>query len=157
MNGRINLVDSHNHLTLHDRNEPRSSTYHEALTGTWQSTPLSNMFFSVSNQEALQTGIQAGVYRMSGGRYKVGAQSNDELKIIMRGIFLQQSRNQPGNLRQQIQELNNAVLAYAVPRVHGEAQGYLTYLRDVSTLVVPLARPMYSNTKDKTLEMNPFF
>ena len=157
MNGRINLTESHNHLKLFDRNPPKSTTYHEALTGNWTETPLSRTFFSVQNQQIIQNGIRAGVHRMSGGRYNIGAQSHDELKMVMRGIFLQQSFNQPGNVRSQCEKLNQSVLNYVVPQVHGEAIGYLTYLRDVSTLVVPLAPPVNTVSYDKTLELKPFF
>jgi hypothetical protein len=133
------------------------STYHEALTGNWSDTPLSRTFFSVQNQQILQNGIRAGVYKMSSGRYNIGTQSPDELKMVMRGIFLQHSLNQPGNVRDQCEKLNNAVLNYIVPQVYGEAKGYLTYLRDVSTLVVPLAPPVSTGNYDKTLELKPFF
>ena len=157
MNGRINLSESHNHLSLFDKTAPRSTTYHEALTGNWSETPLSNTFFSGQNQQILQNGIRAGVYKMSGGRYQIGTQSPDELKMVMRGIFLQNSFNQPGNVRSQCEKLNQSVLNYVVPRVYGEAKGYLTYLRDVSTLVVPLAPPVNSVSYDRTLELKPFF
>jgi hypothetical protein len=56
----------------------------------------------------------------------------------------------------QIRELNEYVLQYCIPRVLGEAQGYLKYIQDASTLVVPLARPIHSST-DKTLELKSFF
>jgi hypothetical protein len=157
MNGRINLAESHNHLSLFDKMAPRSTTYHEALTGNWTETPLSRTFFSSQNQQILQNGIRAGVYKMSAGRYTIGTQSPDELKMVMRGIFLQQSMNQPGNVRAQCERLNQAVLNYVVPQVYGEAKGYLTYLRDVSTLVVPLAPPINTVSYDKTLELKPFF
>ena len=157
MAGRINLSESHNHMTLFDKNPSKLSTYHEALTGTWSTSPLSTTFFSIQNQQILQNGIRAGVYRMSGGRYNIGQQSPDELKMVMRGIFIQYCKNQPGNVRAQCERLNQAVLNYVVPQVHGEAKGYLTYLHDVSTLVVPLAPPVNTVSYDKTLELKPFF
>ena len=157
MNGRINLAESHNHLSLYDKSVPRSTTYHEALTGNWSETPLSTTFFSAQNQQILQNGIRAGVHKLSGGRYTIGTQSPDELKMVMRGIFLQNSFNQPGNVRAQCTKLNQNVLDYVVPQVYGEAKGYLTYLHDVSTLVVPLAPPVSTVSYDRTLELKPFF
>jgi hypothetical protein len=44
-----------------------------------------------------------------------------------------------------------------VPQVYREAKGYLTYLRDISTLAVPLSTPVNTVAYDKTLELKPFF
>lgn len=127
------------------------------MQGNWTNTPLSVAFFSSSNQQILQNGIRAGVYRMSQGKYVIGQQSEDDLKIIMRGIYLQYSRNSPDNITGQIQRLNDLVLNYCVPRVYSEAKGYLTYLKDASTLVIPMSTPINTVAYDKTLELKPFF
>ena len=157
MNGRINLMDAPNHLTLQDRNRTTISTYHEALTGNWESSALSNAYFSTQNQQILQNGIRAGVYRMSGGKFVIAQQPDTDLKMIMRSIYLQYSTNEPGNIPAQIQRLNNAVLNFTVPKIYGEAKGYQQYLHDVSTLAIPMARPVNGAARDKTLEMKPFF
>ena len=60
----------------------------------------------------------------------------------MRSIFLQNSRNLPGNIQMQINELNKHVLDYAIPQIIGEAEAYIKYKNDVSTLAVPLTRPV---------------
>ena len=161
-NGRINLLthnllDTPNPMMLYDRDNKEPTTYHEALNGTWSSSPLSTLFFSAQNQQILQNGIRAGVHRMSGGKFVISNQSIRELQMIMRAIYLQYSVNQPGNTTMQCSRLNEIVLGYAVPRVYGEAKGYMNYLRDASTLVVPLARPVNSITYDKTLELKNFF
>jgi hypothetical protein len=157
-NGRINLLEAHNPMSLYDRNSStKPASFHDALTGSWEETPLSRAFFSSENQQILQNGIRAGVYKMSGGRYSIAQQSFDEIKIIMRAIYLQNSANMPGNVTGQIAELNNAVLKYTIPLVYNEAKGYLIYLRDASTLVVPLSAPVNSVSYDKTLELKPFF
>lgn len=156
MNGRV-LVQPPNHMALFDRPVQATSTYTEAMTGNWTNTPLSLAFFSPANQQILQNGIRAGVYNMSACKYVISQQPTNDLKIIMRSIFLQHSLNQPGNVRRQIQKLNQRVLDYLVPQVYREAKGYLTYLRDISTLAVPLATPVNTVAYDKTLELKPFF
>ena len=156
-NGRINLLEAHNHMALYDRASSKPASFHDALTGSWEETPLSRAFFSSENQQILQNGIRAGVYKMSSGRYSIAQQSFDEIKIIMRAIYLQNSANMPGNITAQIADLNNAVLKYTVPMVYNEAKGYLVYLRDASTLVVPMSAPVNSVVYDKTLELKPFF
>ena len=94
---------------------------------------------------------------MSKEQYLIGTQSVDTLKIIMRSVFLQNSANMQSHITQQIEALNKIVSEYCSKQIYGEAQGYLTYLHDASTLVVPIQRPVMSNTKNKTLELKPFF
>jgi hypothetical protein len=53
--------------------------------------------------------------------------------------------------------LNKIVLNYCIQQVYGEAQGYLKYIDDASTLVVPIAHPVMSNNTDRTLELKTWF
>ena len=105
----------------------------------------------------VQNGIRAGVYNKSNNQYIIGEQNGDELKIIMRSIFLQYSKNLPNNIADQIRDLNNLVFDYSVNQVYSEAQGYMIYKKDDSTLVVPIARPILSYTNDKQLELKHWF
>ena len=95
--------------------------------------------FSVENIDSLQQQLIKGVYEESRTRFQIGKQDEDTLKIIMRSIFLQNSRNLPGNIQMQINELNKHVLDYAIPQIIGEAEAYIKYKNDVSTLAVPLS------------------
>jgi hypothetical protein len=105
----------------------------------------------------VQNGIRAGVYNKSNGHYVIGEQNCDELQIIMRSIFLQFSKNLAIDIPGQIQKLNDLVLNYAVNQVYGEAEGYMKYKRDASTLVVPLSTPILSYSNDKQLELKHWF
>ena len=67
----------------------------------------------------------------------------------MRGIYLQYSINQPTDIPKQIEDLNDMVLNYCIPKVYLEAQGYLKYLSDVSTMAEPIAHPIMVSQKDK--------
>jgi hypothetical protein len=157
MNGRVNILQPPNHLMLYDKAKQNTASYKEAMYGNWTDTPLSIAFFSKENQQILQNGLRAGVHTMSGGKFVIAEQSSDDLKIIMRGIYLQYAQNSPEQLTSQLKALNGRVLQYCVPRVYSEAKGYLTYLKDASTLVVPLATPVNTVAYDKTLELKPFF
>jgi hypothetical protein len=127
------------------------------MTGNWYDTKLSNAFFSSGNIQIIQNGIRSGVYNKSNSQYVIGEQKQDELQIIMRSIFLQYSKNLPDNIPQQIEDLNKTVLDYAVNQVYGEADGYMKYKRDASTLVVPLALPILSYSNSKQLELKKWF
>ena len=157
-NGRIQLLDAHNSMSFHDRNlSTKPQSFFDAMTGNWENTPLSLAFFSAENQQILQNGLRAGVYNMSGQRFSIAPQSFQEIKIIMRSIFLQEAQNIPGNVTAQITQLNQLVLNQMIPQVYKEVKGYLIYIRDASTLVVPMSTPVNTVSSDKTLELKPFF
>jgi uncharacterized membrane protein YvbJ len=118
---------------------------------------LSNAFFSKENTQIIQNGIRAGVYKKSGETQTISEQDYDTLKIIMRNVFLENSKNQPNNIRQQIAELNQIVLNYCIDQVMGELKGYMTYLKDITTMHVPIDHPKMSNVKHKDLQMKSWF
>jgi hypothetical protein len=133
------------------------TTFRSATEGLWDDTILSQVYFSNQNIQIIQNGIRAGVYNRSNGQYIIGPQDCDSLKIIMRSIFLQYSANQPNNITQQVEELNKLVLEYCIQQVYSEAQGYITYVNDASTLVVPIERPVMTSTNDRQLELKSWF
>ena len=160
-NGRVNIIqpDTSALFSMSDKiaTSDKTSAYTDAMTGNWHSTTLSSTFFSEENINALQNGIQKGVYDKSNGDFQIGRQSGDELKTIMRSIFLQYSQNLPSNIIDQVKTPNSLVLEYAVPQVYGEALSYMQYKKDVSTLVVPMSNPVMSKTNDKQLILKNFF
>lgn len=133
------------------------TTFRNATEGLWSENNLSLAFFSQQNIQIIQNGIRAGVYKRSNGQYLIGPQDCDSLKIIMRSIYLQHAANQSRNISQQIYELNNMVLEYCIQQVYSEAQGYMKYINDVSTLVVPIAHPVDADNTDRQLEFKRWF
>ena len=152
-NGRVNITDSpdiSNLFAMYDKIPANQCvSFREPTLGQWDETPLSKAYFSQNNIQIIQNGIRAGVYKKSNSQYTVGPQDCESLKIIMRSIFLQHAANQPKQIAQQITELNQIVLDYCIFHVYSEAQGYMKYLTDVSTLAVPLAAPVMATQNDK--------
>tara|TARA_Y100000817_G_C16838320_1_gene536813 strand:- start:928 stop:1416 length:489 start_codon:yes stop_codon:yes gene_type:complete len=146
INGRVNILGNNvkDRFNLYEKVplNKKSTSYDEALTGSMQANAVSRAFFSVENIDSLQQQLIKGVHEESRTRFQIGKQDEDTLKIIMRSIFLQNSRNLPGNIQMQINELNKHVLDYAIPQIIGEAEAYIKYKNDVSTLAVPLSRPV---------------
>ena len=158
-NGRINLLsqDTNTLFSMRDKIPiSHSSDYSEAMTGNWTDTLLSTTYFSSKNIKIIQNGLRIGVFQRSNGQYLIGEQNEDELRIIMRGVFLQNSLNLPNNIKEQVENLNKIVLNYAIPQIYGEAQGYMKYKYDVSTLAVPMEHPIMSKTS-KQLELKKWF
>ena len=158
-NGRIDLLnppDISNLFAMYDKIPANQCvTFRNATLGQLEETSLSLAYFSKENIQILQNGIRAGVYQKSNGQYVIGQQDCDSLKIIMRGIFLQYSANLPYKIPDQIRELNKMVLEFSIPKVFGETQGYIKYLSDASTLVVPLASPICETQYHKRAHKMP--
>ena len=159
-NGRVDILGPNTNVMFSMMDKipvSHCSSFRDAMTGNWNDTPLSVAFFSRNNMKIIQNGIRVGVYNKSNGHYIIGEQSCDELQIIMRSVFLQYSKNVAQDIQGQIRVLNEFVLNYAVNQVYGEAEGYMKYKRDASTLVIPLSTPILSYSNDKQLELKPWF
>ena len=159
-NGRVNIMGP-NHSEIFKLYEQvplnnESTSYKDAMAGNWQSTVLSEAFFSAENIRIIQNAIKAAVYHMSKTMYVIGDQNEDTLKIIMRSIYLQHAANQKTNILNQINALNKLVLDYCIPQLCGECDAYIKYKNDVSTLAVPLQRPV-STYSNNVLETTNFF
>mgnify|MGYP000725083834 FL=1 len=158
-NGRVNIIGpNRNQFSLFDKIPTNEcSTFHDAMTGNFQDSILSLAFFSKENMQIIQNAIRAGVYEVSNQQYIIDNQNCDNLKIIMRSVFLQNSVNLPDRITEQIQELNGLVVKYCVREIYSEAQGYINYKRDASTMYNPIDRPVQPDFNNKTLELKHFF
>jgi hypothetical protein len=159
-NGRVNIKTPNTSalFQMYDKIPANQcATFRNATEGLWNETQLSKAYFSQQNIQIIQNGIRAGIYQRSNGQYVIGPQDCDSLKIIMRSVFLQYSANQPHNIQQQIYQLNKMVLEYCIQQVYSEAQGYMKYVDDVSTLVVPIAHPVQVSNTDRQLEFKGWF
>lgn len=160
-NGRLNLMEQPDPAVQFKMMERiairnKATEYRDPLEGVWEPNLLSQVFFSAENVQILQNALRAGVHRLSQGSFVIPPQNQDALKIIMRSVFLQNSRNAPDHIREQVEEMNGIVLDYAIPNVYNEAVAYVKYLRDQSTLVVPMEREVRPDREYKQLSTNPF-
>jgi len=115
----------------------------DMLRGNWEHTPLSEAFFTRTNADHLQLKIKEEVYRRSGAKkYVIDDQDVDEIKMIMRAMYLQYGKNNRFNIDGQLNELNDIVIKWSAPRIMSEIEQYNYYLNDISHLPVPLAQPM---------------
>ena len=130
----------------------------DSLRGIQQQSPLSDLFFSRMNVDALQEGIRYKVYIQSNKKRVIGRQSDTELEVIMRSIFLQHSNAVSGaSLVEKVRSLNEKVLAFCVPLILREIQQYSTYRNDISQLPVPMDRQQnVSSAGDKFLLLKEF-
>ena len=156
-NGRVDLL-GHVPIALFDAIpvETKASAYLNATQGGWYNTPLSVAFFSAENVQALQDHLRFKVHEKT--HHTIGIQDYDALKAIMRGVFLRTSRNLPTDIKKQISCLNNQTMSIALGNVLNSLASHQAYVRDISTLPVPMQTPVLSSTKGQnTLEFKGWF
>jgi hypothetical protein len=137
------------------RQQSVASEAEDAIRGNVLATPLNQTYFSPANVQIVQNKIRREVYNRSGGEFLIDPQSADELTIIMRAMYLQYGRNLPDQIPQQIEELNQLVADWAVPKILAECSMHKTYLHDIDNLPVPMERPVYlsmAGTKSAAFE-----
>lgn len=133
--------------------------YRQQLVGTiHKATPLNTVFFSQDNIEKLQKDIHDQVAAMSGGKYRIDRQSDDDLKLIMRSYYLMFSENNPMRVAQELADLNARVVGYASAKIYSEVDFHKFYLSDLEEFAPAIANPM--NVKvygTRTGELKSFF
>jgi len=161
-NGRVNLIEPENpdaRFQMYERIaiKNKATEYRESLIGEWEANALAQVFFSEGNIQILQNGLRAGVYKMSSNKFVVTPQSIDAIKVIMRSIYLQNAQHSNTDITKQVEQLNQLFWNYAVPNLYNESMGYVKYLQDQSSLVVPLELPVQNDRNRKQLELKPWF
>jgi hypothetical protein len=165
-NGRVNIISQPDPNAVFRMQERislknKATSYYTALSGNdWEDNILARTYFSAENIQIIQNGLRAGVYKMSktaGNEIVVPPQNVEQLSVIMRSIFFQYSENLGTDIRGQIERLNKLVWDDVVPRVYNESMGYLKYMQDQSSLVVPLEMPLHHDRNYKQLELKPWF
>ena len=158
-NGRINLEgpDIKHQFEMFDKIPVDSYTFHDAMTGNFYNTQLSDLYFSSKNIDIIQNGIRAEVYRLSKNKHIIDRQNQDVLNTIMRSVFLSNSKNLPNDITKQIETLNNKVINEISPKLLGEVIGYLNYRRDISSIPAPLNYAKSTMDNSKSLEFKHIF
>lgn len=158
INGRINVGGDN---SINYRKESRNTSCSftgEAVGHQISRNPLTDLFFSNKNIDALHIGMRNMVYKLTDKKYVIERQSDTELKIVMRSIFLEHARWRPDkDVVEQVKELNSYVLDFCVKRIVSSLNMKQKYLDDIARLPVPLERAQIMSTKGtKVLELKEF-
>ena len=159
-NGRVNILGPNvtTKFSMMDKIPVNTNTnYLNSLTGNLERSKLSDLFFSKQNIQNIQNLLIKGVYEKSNSQIIIDKQPEDNIVMVMRSMYLQYSKNLDNKLNEQVNELNNYVLNFCIPKVYSEAVAYLKYKQDASTMHIPMSAPIYSSKTNKTLEQKPFF
>lgn len=121
-------------------------------------TPLNKIFFSQQNMDLLQSEIQKQVHAMSGGKYMIDRQNEDDLKIIMRSYYLMFGKNDPNFVERELKELNGRVIGYCAGKVYSEVDFHMFYRNDIADFAPAIANPMNPHVYGtRTGELKSFF
>ena len=129
----------------------------DELKGIQYNTPLSRAFFSIQNIDALQTNIRYNVWLSSGKKHVISKQNDSELVVIMRSVFLQNSKNREANILSQVKDLNKIVLDYTVKQVLTQVNQYINYKKDISNPIQIMDHSVNTSIRgSRQLEQNPW-
>lgn len=137
-------IDIHNKQT-----NMHSTPYHNAihkigasdlLKGIQEINNISNVFFSDTNVNAINTAIRAQIKKEF--NQLIPDQINNSLFIIMRSIYLQFSQNASTNdVIAEVKYLNKLVINYCLEKIISELEAYNSYINDISFLPQPIDHP----------------
>ena len=161
-NGRVNIIQPENpdarfHMYERIAVKNKSTEYREAIRGEWENNLVAQVYFSAANVQILQNGLRAGIYKLSNSQYIIPPQNVDVLKTIMRFMYLQYAEHLATDITKQEERLNQLVWDYAIHSFYSEVVGYVNYIQDQSSLVVPLEWPQQTDRAYKQLELKPWF
>jgi len=167
-NGRV-VFDIKKPVIKHDlfegqKNVSISNNPNNSLNYGQETSELSNTYFSKNNITILQMMIRQEVFKrcemdtdpILTNHKPVNISNQDEttLKIIMRSIYLQYSKNSPVNIQSQINDLNTVVVSECVPDIIINLKQYIGYIADIQRLPNPMDHPSYVSSKgEKTFSL----
>jgi len=125
-----------------------------SLKGIIQETPMSNLFFSDLNVKAIQMTIRYRIFTEK--EETIGFQSENELFVIMRSIYLQNANSvlTSDKMLGNLQTLNAMVVTYSVKNIGDQLDQYRGYLTKISSAPTPMEHPRSANTDSYTYDMS---
>jgi len=148
-NGRVTLTDNNmKDMKMIDKNNETMNNFQvEALYGIQETSKLNQLFFSKKNMDIIQNMIRYNVYIKSDNKYIIDRQSDIELEIVMRSIYLQHSPNRPDKIKEQIEYLNKLVADWCTEQIIPEVQQYYGYIKEIEYMPVPMDLPLNLSSK----------
>lgn len=146
-NGRVVNLNKNYGSDFKLTNATENTNYYESLAGIQELSPLSIKYFSKENLDYIQNKLVSEIYRRSNGSYKISRQSDTEMKIVMKGIYLEYSSNNLNDINGEINRLNTLVLNYAIKNTMTAIEQHIKYKKDVMYLPVTIERPKNMSEK----------
>jgi len=110
----------------------------ESLYGIQETSMLNHLFFSKKNMDIIQNMIRYTVYEKSDKKYIIDRQSDVELQVIMRSMYLQHSPNLPNKIKEQLEYLNKLVSDWSSEQILPEVLQYNGYIKEIVFMPIPI-------------------
>jgi hypothetical protein len=117
---------------LYEGSNKPQNCFQDSVSTIQELSPLSQSYFSRNNIDKIQQQLIDEVRIKSNNEYNIGRQSDLQLQIIMRSIFLSYSKNINNNIQNQINELNTMVVEDCINKILPEIKQYLYYRKDIT-------------------------
>jgi hypothetical protein len=151
-NGRVVLYtgDNYKPYETYSGSLSQQKCFDDSINHIHTATSLTEGYFSKENVDVIQNEIIKRVYNQSG--YVISRQSDTNLQIIMRSIYLQYGKNLPCQIKEQIIELNEEVYKECLRIILPNIQQTIGYRNDLNKLPVTMNRSVNVSSKgSKTL------
>ena len=126
--------------------DPFVDAAHRALH--LEMTPYSTLFFSKLNMDTIQTALRNRISSKLG--HVIDRQSDDDLSVIMRSVFVNWQKHPPTNdpsvVACSVAQLNSVVMKIIFPQVASGVTSYMRYMKDASQLPSPMPLPIATST-----------
>ena len=158
-NGYIRDIYNTTQRNYFDKNEPAmfQTNHTQPLSGILESSPLSELYFSKMNIEALQKTIRYHIYKLT--QKKISYQSEIELFIIMRSMYLQFANSfvHGDGIVEAVKTLNEKVIDFSVSTIKDQLDQHDGYMKKISNAPTPMDHPQYVNKDNYTYDTSNIF
>tara|TARA_B100000787_G_C16191319_1_gene297699 strand:- start:1216 stop:2037 length:822 start_codon:yes stop_codon:yes gene_type:complete len=125
----VNDIKNHVSYNLFQESEKKEN-FNDSIKGIIAPSILSGVFFSRKNINNLHNKIKLGIKKIL--NYTIDNQSEEEMQIIMRSVYLQHSKNTDCEIQSQVKHLNKEVLDYSISNIYTNIKQYLGYIKNIS-------------------------
>jgi hypothetical protein len=115
-------------------------------------TPLNTLFFSDFNKNLLQRGVRQAFKNKTG--ISIDYQNPDDLYGIMRVVFINNAGDHHQRVKEQVKVMNGRVIDTALSQIQTGVSQYMSYVKDIDTISVPLDQPINTSTVGKKMPFN---
>jgi hypothetical protein len=153
-NGNFSASDNFSsYNTTQDNKNRRSGSYYcngntglAEKTSRVKSTSVMKEFFGEKNIKRIQEKIRREIYERSGRQFKMDVdQDQEKLHVAMEDTYSNYSKNLPNHVRSQTKKLNEKLVDNLVPNMLTAIKQYYGYMKDISTPIEPMSRPINVN------------
>lgn len=151
-----NQMMSHPFLFIQNHKKDYTKLANTMLKGIACPDLLAKVFFSKDNIDIVQYRLKQYVsretFKQTGISYVIQPQDDTKILSAMRYYFLENAKHLPYNIREQIDELDDIIIAEIGPNVTTELLAHVGYLEHINNPIQTMDRPQnLSSRGTKTL------